>query len=125
MGKDEINKRNKCLIDFLKQHKGYKSVVSGYEVIEHLQRKGYSLKYERLRPLIYELRKAYNLPVGFKKMEGYFWCVTADDVQIVETILSSEIKEKQEHIQQLKNAVAKNKSGEPTHYARYYLQEDI
>ena len=107
MKREKTLKRDLCLIDFLRQHKEMRNVVSSKEICDNLNRKGFAYKSDSMYSQISNIKRAYRLPILYIPNRGYFWAENADEITFVINDLKSRISEMTDHIKLLEGFIVK------------------
>jgi hypothetical protein len=99
-------KRDACILNFLKEHRGNENAVHSADIIKHLDSCGFTVTgSNNLRPIIRRIMYEYNAPICHKTWGGYYWAKTREDVLIAIADLESRIESLTKHAEHLKNFI--------------------
>lgn len=103
MKKEDLIKRDACILSFLKAHRGNENAVHSAEIIKHLKKCGYPVAgSNNLRPIIRRIMYEYNAPICHTTSTGYFWAKSRGDILVAISDIEGRISSLQEHLEHLK-----------------------
>lgn len=101
----ELNafKRDNCLVDFIREHKGEANAVSGKEIARYLDENGFPTKTEQVHSLVSRVKIERGLPVCIASYSGYYWATSTKDIKQSIEVLQKRVDGILRHIEHLKS----------------------
>lgn len=101
----KVFKRETALLEFMKNHKGKKNLVSSNEIRKFLSDSGCSVTKKSISGLIINIMYERNAPICYVNAKGYYWAQTREEIENTIADMESRIASLNEHIEHLRNFV--------------------
>lgn len=103
----ELNayRRDNCIVDFIRQHKGEANAVSGKEIAKHLNDNGFYTKADTIHNMVSRVKIERHLPICSANYSGYFWATSSKEIKQTIEILQKRADGILRHIEHLKSFI--------------------
>ena len=106
MKKEDLIKRDACILSFLQKHRGRENAVTSSVIIKHLDGYGYHISdNSSLRKIIRKAMYEYSAPICHTTNTGYFWATSREDILVAISDIEGRISALNEHLIHLKKFI--------------------